>query len=137
MVEYRPDMADALATSRVLILLFLGKQDPRYPLAVSFAEQAGARFIGLAGRGSATSVGTCRRLFASWTSSKSRRITVRRSRCRRRSGRDPGREGGSGRGGVEGQPAAWTFSKPRVNHATRCSGAVREALRDDERCARR
>ena len=57
----RPDMADALATSRVLILLFLGKQDPRYPLAVSFAEQAGARFIGLAGRGSATSVGTCRR----------------------------------------------------------------------------
>jgi pimeloyl-ACP methyl ester carboxylesterase len=58
----RPDMADALATSRVPILLFLGKQDPRYPLAVSFAEQAGARFIGLAGRGSATSVGTCREI---------------------------------------------------------------------------
>jgi pimeloyl-ACP methyl ester carboxylesterase len=58
----RPDMADALAKSPVPILLFLGKEDPRYPLAVSFAEQAGARFIGLAGHGHATAAGTCREI---------------------------------------------------------------------------
>jgi pimeloyl-ACP methyl ester carboxylesterase len=50
--EYdRPDIADALARSGVPILLFLDKDDPRYPLALSFAEQTGATVVGLAGHG--------------------------------------------------------------------------------------
>ena len=48
----RPDIADALARSGVPVLLFLGEDDPRYPLALSFAEQTGATVIGLAGQGS-------------------------------------------------------------------------------------
>jgi pimeloyl-ACP methyl ester carboxylesterase len=43
----RPDMSDAVARSGVPILLFLGMNDPRYPLALSFAEQSGARVIGM------------------------------------------------------------------------------------------
>ena len=39
------DVADAVAGSGVPILLFVGKEDPRYPLALSFAEQSGARII--------------------------------------------------------------------------------------------
>jgi pimeloyl-ACP methyl ester carboxylesterase len=48
----RPDIADALARSGVPVLLFLGEDDPRYPLALSFAEQTGAILIGLVERGS-------------------------------------------------------------------------------------
>jgi len=44
----RPDMSDAVARSGVPILLFLGKNDPRYPLALSFAERSAARVMGLA-----------------------------------------------------------------------------------------
>ena len=44
----RPDMSDAVARSGVPILLFLGKNDPRYPLALSFAERSAARVLGLA-----------------------------------------------------------------------------------------
>jgi pimeloyl-ACP methyl ester carboxylesterase len=47
----RPDIADALARSGVPVLLFLGEDDPRYPLALSFAEQTGATVIGVAGHG--------------------------------------------------------------------------------------
>ena len=47
----RPDIADALVRSGVPVLLFLGKDDPRYPLALSFAEQSGATVIGVAGHG--------------------------------------------------------------------------------------
>ena len=43
----RTDMSDAVARSGVPILLFLGKKDPRYPLALSFAERSGARVIGM------------------------------------------------------------------------------------------
>lgn len=43
----RPDMSDAVARSGAPILLFLGKNDPRYPLALSFAERSGARVIGM------------------------------------------------------------------------------------------
>ncbi|MCI0429812.1 MAG: alpha/beta hydrolase [Rhodospirillales bacterium] len=50
----RPDMADALARSSVPVLLFLGGDDPRYLLALSFAEQSGATVIALAGHGYAT-----------------------------------------------------------------------------------
>jgi pimeloyl-ACP methyl ester carboxylesterase len=48
----RPDIADALARSGVPVLLFLGEDDPRTPLALSFAEQTGAVVIGLARHGS-------------------------------------------------------------------------------------
>jgi len=52
MAQYdRPDIADALARSGVPVLLFLGEDDPRYPLALSFAEQTGATVIGAAGHG--------------------------------------------------------------------------------------
>jgi pimeloyl-ACP methyl ester carboxylesterase len=52
MAEYdRPDIADALARSGIPVLLFLGKDDPRYPLALSFAEQTGATIIDVAGHG--------------------------------------------------------------------------------------
>ncbi len=44
----RPDMADAVVASGVPLLLFLGKDDPRYPLALSFAEESDAKVIGLA-----------------------------------------------------------------------------------------
>ena len=47
----RPDIADALARSGIPVLLFLGKDDPRYPLALSFAEQTGATVIDVAGHG--------------------------------------------------------------------------------------
>jgi pimeloyl-ACP methyl ester carboxylesterase len=40
-----PDIADAVARSRVPILFFVGKDDPRYPLVLSFAEQSGAKVI--------------------------------------------------------------------------------------------
>lgn len=42
-----PDFADALAGCDVPLLLFLGTRDPRYPLALSFAEQSASRVIGL------------------------------------------------------------------------------------------
>jgi pimeloyl-ACP methyl ester carboxylesterase len=48
----RPDIADALARSGVPVLLFLGEDDPRYSLALSFAEQTGATVISFAGHGS-------------------------------------------------------------------------------------
>ena len=41
----QPDIADALARSNVPILLFVGKEDPRCPLAMSFAERSGAKVI--------------------------------------------------------------------------------------------
>lgn len=50
----QPDMADAVARSSVPLLLFLGKEDPRYPLALSFAEESRAKVIGLDGHGHAT-----------------------------------------------------------------------------------
>jgi pimeloyl-ACP methyl ester carboxylesterase len=56
----RPDISDALTRSEVPILLFLGKDDPRYPLALSFAEQSGATVIGLAGYGCMTAVTAAR-----------------------------------------------------------------------------
>jgi pimeloyl-ACP methyl ester carboxylesterase len=40
-----PDIANAVVRSRVPIQLFVGKEDPRYALVVSFAEQSGARAI--------------------------------------------------------------------------------------------
>jgi pimeloyl-ACP methyl ester carboxylesterase len=40
-----PDIANAVVRSRVPIQLFVGKEDPRYSLVVSFAEQSGARAI--------------------------------------------------------------------------------------------
>lgn len=40
-----PDIADAVARSRLPILLFVEKDNPRYPLVLSFAEQAGAKLI--------------------------------------------------------------------------------------------
>jgi pimeloyl-ACP methyl ester carboxylesterase len=43
------DFADGLAGCGVPLLLFLGDRDPRYPLALSFAEESGARVIGLPG----------------------------------------------------------------------------------------
>jgi pimeloyl-ACP methyl ester carboxylesterase len=45
----QPDTADALAQSKVPVLLFVGKKDPRYPLVLSFAEQSGAQIEVLAG----------------------------------------------------------------------------------------
>lgn len=56
----RPDIADALTRSEVPILLFLGEDDPRYPLALSFAEQSGATVIGLAGYGCMTAATAAR-----------------------------------------------------------------------------
>ncbi len=56
----RPDMADALIRSGVPVLLFLGTDDPRYPLALSFAEESGATVIGLAGHGYATAAAAAR-----------------------------------------------------------------------------
>jgi hypothetical protein len=44
----QPDIADALARSRVPVLLFAGRKDPRYPLILSFAEQSGAQVMMLA-----------------------------------------------------------------------------------------
>jgi pimeloyl-ACP methyl ester carboxylesterase len=40
-----PDIADAVARSGVPVLLFVGKEDPRCSVVLSFAEQAGARVI--------------------------------------------------------------------------------------------
>ena len=40
-----PDIANAVVRSRVPIQLFVGKEDPRYALVLSFAEQSGARAI--------------------------------------------------------------------------------------------
>ena len=40
-----PDMSEALARSRVPVLLFAGKDEPRYSLIASFAEQSEARLI--------------------------------------------------------------------------------------------
>lgn len=40
-----PDIADAVARSGIPVLLFVGKEDPRCSVALSFAEQAGARVI--------------------------------------------------------------------------------------------
>ena len=40
-----PDMAEAVARSRVPVLLFVGKDEPRYSLVASFAEQSDARLI--------------------------------------------------------------------------------------------
>jgi pimeloyl-ACP methyl ester carboxylesterase len=40
-----PDIANAVVRSRVPIQLFVGKEDPRYPLVIGFAEQSGARAI--------------------------------------------------------------------------------------------
>jgi hypothetical protein len=40
-----PDMAEAVARSRVPVLLFVGKNEPRYSLIASFAEQSEARLI--------------------------------------------------------------------------------------------
>jgi pimeloyl-ACP methyl ester carboxylesterase len=45
----QPDMADAVARAGVPVLLFLGKDDPRYPLGLSFVEQAAAKVIGVGG----------------------------------------------------------------------------------------
>jgi pimeloyl-ACP methyl ester carboxylesterase len=56
----RPDIADAITKSGVPILLFLGKDDPRYSLALSFAEQSGATVIGLAGHGCVTAATAAR-----------------------------------------------------------------------------
>ena len=55
----RPDIADALARSGVPVLLFLNKDDPRYPLALSFAEQTGATVVGLAGHGCSAGGAEC------------------------------------------------------------------------------
>jgi pimeloyl-ACP methyl ester carboxylesterase len=52
----QPDMAEALAASGVPLLLFVGKDDPRYPLALSFADEAGAKLIGLAGHDHASAL---------------------------------------------------------------------------------
>jgi len=49
-IRDQPDIADALTRSRVPMLLFVGKMDPRYPLALSFAERSGARVVVLADR---------------------------------------------------------------------------------------
>jgi pimeloyl-ACP methyl ester carboxylesterase len=54
----RPDIADALARSGVPVLLFLSKHDPRYPLALSFAEQS-ATVIGLVGQGCSAGMAEC------------------------------------------------------------------------------
>ena len=40
-----PDMSEAVARSRVPVLLFAGKDEPRYSLIASFAEQSEARLI--------------------------------------------------------------------------------------------
>ena len=40
--------AEAVARSGVPVLLFVGREDPRYPLVLSFAEQSGAKVIVLA-----------------------------------------------------------------------------------------
>ena len=56
----RPDISDALTRSKVPILLFLGKNDPRFPLALSFAEQSGATVIGVAGYGCMTAATAAR-----------------------------------------------------------------------------
>ena len=40
-----PDIANAVVRSGVPILLFVGKEDPRYSLVLSFAEQSGAKVI--------------------------------------------------------------------------------------------
>lgn len=40
-----PDISDAVARSGVPILFFVGKDNPRYPLVLSFAEQSGAKVI--------------------------------------------------------------------------------------------
>jgi pimeloyl-ACP methyl ester carboxylesterase len=40
-----PDIANAVVRSRVPIQLFVGKEDPRYSLVLSFAEQSGAKVI--------------------------------------------------------------------------------------------
>jgi pimeloyl-ACP methyl ester carboxylesterase len=40
-----PDIANAVKRSGTPILLFAGKDDPRYPLVLSFAEQSGAKLI--------------------------------------------------------------------------------------------
>jgi hypothetical protein len=45
MVSDWPDIADAVKRSGAPILLFVGKDDPRYPLVLSFAEQSGAQVI--------------------------------------------------------------------------------------------
>lgn len=49
-----PDIADAVARSGVPILLFVEKEDPCYPLILSFAERSGARVVTVAEDGSAT-----------------------------------------------------------------------------------
>jgi len=41
----QPDVADALARSCVPLLLFLGREDPRCSLALTFAEQSRAKII--------------------------------------------------------------------------------------------
>jgi pimeloyl-ACP methyl ester carboxylesterase len=45
MVSDWPDIADAVKRSGAPILLFVGKDDPRYPLVLSFAEQSSAQVI--------------------------------------------------------------------------------------------
>ena len=40
-----PDIANAVARSGVPILLFVGKEDPRYSLVLSFAEQSSAKVV--------------------------------------------------------------------------------------------
>ena len=51
-----PDIADAVAGCGVPVLLFVGKEDPRYPLVLSFAEQSGAKVIVLPKQEYATTV---------------------------------------------------------------------------------
>lgn len=59
--EHDPaDMAEAVARSGVPLLMFLGKEDPRYPLALSFAEESGAKVIGLPGHGHSSAVAAAR-----------------------------------------------------------------------------
>jgi len=50
------DIAEAVARSGVPVLLFVGREDPRYPLVLSFAEQSGAKVIVLAEYDYATTV---------------------------------------------------------------------------------
>ena len=40
-----PHIADAVTRSGVPVLLFVGREDPRYPLVLGFAEQSGAKVI--------------------------------------------------------------------------------------------
>ncbi len=59
--EHDPaDMSEAVANSGVPLLMFLGKEDPRYPLALSFGEESGAKVIGLPGHDHSSAVAATR-----------------------------------------------------------------------------